>query len=90
MTALGRGPGEVGRGPALCARGHVVQSPHLFECRAREGTALLCLRHALTFGPLARRSLTVALIVGTVVTAINQGPGFLSGHLDPSLSWKCP
>lgn len=82
--------GPAGHRPAVCTRGHVVHSSPLFEVRARDGTALLCLRHALTSAPLARRSLAVALTVGTVVTAINQGPAFLSGHLELPLAWKIP
>jgi hypothetical protein len=40
-------------------------------------------RHALrkTFaGPSVRRSLAVALVIGTLLNAINQGPEILSGH----------
>jgi hypothetical protein len=90
VKGLGSASEATARRAAVCARGHVVRSPHLFECRTRDGTALLCLRHALTSAPLARRSLTVALVVGTVVTVINQGPAFLSGHLELSLAWKVP
>jgi hypothetical protein len=36
--------------------------------------------------PSLRRSLLIALIVGTVVNAINQGPEMLTGHV-PVL-WK--
>ena len=31
-------------------------------------------------GPSARRSLMVALIIGTLLNAINQGPEILTGH----------
>ena len=31
-------------------------------------------------GPSVRRSLTVALIIGTVLNAINQGPEIFAGH----------
>jgi hypothetical protein len=58
--------------------------------RAPEGTLLRCLRCALTYGPLVRRSLIVALIVGTVLTAINQGNVILRGDFPPSLYWKIP
>lgn len=49
-----------------------------------------CLRCALTYGPLVRRSLIVALIVGTILTAINQGNIILRGDFPPSLYWKIP
>jgi hypothetical protein len=31
-------------------------------------------------GPSVRRSLTVALIIGTLLNAINQGPEIVTGH----------
>lgn len=35
----------------------------------------------MTFAwPAVRRSLTVAIVIGTVLNAINQGPEVLSGH----------
>jgi hypothetical protein len=37
-----------------------------------------------------RRSLIVAVIVGTILTAINQGNVILSGDFPPSLYWKIP
>lgn len=40
--------------------------------RFRGGT-LRCGRHALRYRPMLRRSLITALIVGTVLTGINQG-----------------
>ena len=37
-----------------------------------------------------RRSIIIALIVGTVLTAINQGNIILGGDFPPSLYWKIP
>lgn len=37
-------------------------------------------------GPILRRSLAVALIVGTVLNAINQGPEIVGG--EPVVVWK--
>jgi hypothetical protein len=37
------------------------------------GGALRCGRHAALYPPVLRRSLITALLVGTVLTAINQG-----------------
>jgi hypothetical protein len=56
----------------------------------REGTLLRCLRCSLTHGTLVRRSLIVALIVGTILTAINQGNIILRGDWPDSLYWKIP
>lgn len=61
-----------------------------YEVRAGEGKAARCLRCALTYGPLVRRSLLICLIVGTVLTAINQGNIILQGDATPALAWKIP
>jgi len=62
----------------------------MYEVRSPHGAMVRCLRCALTYGPLMRRSLIVALIVGTILTAINQGNIILNGDFPPSLYWKIP
>jgi hypothetical protein len=42
------------------------------------------------YPPVARRSITIALIVGSVLTAINQGDALLAGAWSPALLWKVP
>ena len=49
-----------------------------------------CLRCALQFGPMLRRSLAVALVVGSILTAINQGNIILDGDFPSALYWKIP
>ncbi|MDA1258249.1 MAG: nitrate/nitrite transporter NrtS [Chloroflexi bacterium] len=49
-----------------------------------------CLRCALRFRPMLKRSLIVAAIVGTVVTGINQGDFIVSGDLYRAMAWKIP
>lgn len=49
-----------------------------------------CLRCALRHRPLLRRSTLTAVVVGTVLVLINQGPELLSGALAPALVWKVP
>jgi len=50
----------------------------------------LCLLCALRFRPMLRRSFYTALVVGTILTAINQGTVIASGDLPGSLAWKVP
>lgn len=50
----------------------------------------LCLRCALLQPSLLRRSFLTALVVGTILTAINQGNVLLEGSLPASLLWKVP
>jgi hypothetical protein len=45
---------------------------------------------ALRHGPLLRRSLLTALVVGTVLVAINQGTALASGDVPSALAWKVP
>src|SRR5215468_1988175 len=61
-----------------------------FRLQTREGPATLCLRCALCCRPLLRRSVGIALVVGTVLAAINQGDALLSGRWDTPLAWKVP
>jgi hypothetical protein len=39
---------------------------------------------------MLRRSGLIAVVVGTVLTAINQGDILLAGHWSPALAWKLP
>lgn len=40
--------------------------------------------------PAVRRCLVIALVVGTLLTALNHGDALLRGTVDPSLIWKAP
>ena len=61
-----------------------------FRLESAEGPRIVCLRCAVRHGPLLRRSVGVAIVVGTVLTAINQGGAILAGAWTPSLAWKIP
>lgn len=39
---------------------------------------------------ILRRSLGASLVVGTLLTAINQGPELLAGQFTPAMLWKIP
>ena len=45
------------------------------------GGAVRCFRCAVRYPPVLRRSLITALVVGTILTAINQGNRFLDGDI---------
>ena len=62
----------------------------VYEMRSGAGHTLRCLRCALTHRPLVRRSLLIGLIVGTVLTAINQGNIIAQGGFPAALYWKVP
>ena len=70
-----------------CGREHVRL---LFLFRSPSGSAHKCLRCALRHPPLVRRSLGIAVIVGTVLLAINQGDVLLAPRWPSALAWKVP
>ena len=54
------------------------------------GGVCRCLRDTLRHPPLLRRSFYTAVVVGTILTAINQGTVIAGGDLPASLIWKIP
>ena len=61
-----------------------------FRLESSDGSRVVCLRCVLRHGPLLRRSIVVAIVVGTVLTAINQGGVILAGAWTPALALKIP
>ncbi|MCH7735014.1 MAG: nitrate/nitrite transporter NrtS [Chloroflexi bacterium] len=45
---------------------------------------------AVRFPPLLKRSLVICLLVGTLLTAINQGNFILAGDFQLAMAWKIP
>ena len=79
------------QGNVQCERCEAVLRSNAYEVRtAGRGRALRCLRCALLHAPLLRRSLVIALLVGTLIVAINQGNVILAGDFPASLYWKIP
>lgn len=74
------------------ARGSCSQCGASLENRAAYtlGGARRCLRCTLAYKPLVRRSALTALVVGTILVAINQSTVLFDGSLSLSLLWKIP
>jgi hypothetical protein len=60
--------------------GYRLPTPH--------GPVTKCLRCAVRYRPLLRRSTLIALVVGSVLVAINQGDALVAGRWDRALIWK--
>jgi hypothetical protein len=56
----------------------------------RIGGGWRCLRCTLRYGPLLKRSALTALVVGTLLTGINQGSEMVVGVFPAALTWKVP
>lgn len=54
------------------------------------GQITKCIRCALRHSALLRRSLTVAAVVGTILTFLNQGDIIFAGEWKSPLYWKLP
>ena len=74
-----------------CARcGQAFGARAAYQFQTPEGLSRKCLGCALLHAPMLRRSGVIAVIVGTILTAINQGDALLAGHWAPALAWKLP
>ena len=73
-----------------CQRCQVTLRRSAYEVRTGDGRSPRCLRCALMHRPLVARSLIIAFIVGTILTAINQGNVILGGDASLALAWKIP
>lgn len=71
-----------------CSLGH--SSTARFRFARQSVTEFKCTRHALVHRPLVRTAAITALVVGTILTLINQGNLLLAGHLPAALLWKIP
>ena len=70
-------------------------TPVCSRCFSRPARFLLqanlrCLRCAVLYRPMLRRSFFTALVVGTILTAINQGNLIAQGELSSTMLWKIP
>jgi hypothetical protein len=54
------------------------------------GGVVRCLRCALSYCPMLRRSALTALVVGTILVAINQGEVLVGGTFGSRLLWQIP
>ncbi len=57
---------------------------------ADSGMVVKCTRCAVRHRPMLRRSLTVALVVGSLLTVLNQGDVLFAGSWKDPLYWKIP
>ena len=74
-----------------CGRCHrLVDEGMLFALGTSMGDMLKCLGCALRHTPMLGRSLVAAALVGTVLTALNQGDLIITGDWASALFWKVP
>ncbi len=76
--------------PAACGRCERAFGGSAYELRGPDGIARRCLRCGLRYRPLVIRSLLISVVVGTLITAINQGNTLIGGRAGAELFWKIP
>jgi hypothetical protein len=75
----------------MCAGcGHLLGGRTAFELHTDQGSVLKCLACAVRHAPMLARSARIALIVGTLLTAINHGDVIVGGHWMAAMIWKIP
>ena len=67
-----------------------VSGQPIAEVRAPDNDVLKCLPCAIRHMTMIRRSLKVALFVGTTLVLLHQGDTFWSGTWSTTLYWKIP
>ncbi len=70
-----------------CDRELAAVSYELPSERGRQSHCLMC---AIRFPPMLRKSLVICLLIGTMLTAINQGNFILAGDFQWAMAWKIP
>jgi hypothetical protein len=79
---------HIGNGWAFAFRSTGEPLAHHDAAPATE--VIKCFSCALKHRPVLKRSFIAAIVVGTVLTMLNQGDALLSGQLDNALFWKIP
>ena len=78
-------------GEHTCERCHRLMDEGMaFALGTSMGDVLKCLWCALRHTPMLKRSLVAAALVGTVLTALNQGDLMITGDWASALFWKVP
>ena len=74
--------------------GRMARIGRAFTFRPRQAgpddATVKCILCAPRHGPMLRRSAVVAVVVGTILTLLNQGDGLLTGQWNNALYWKIP
>ena len=84
--------------PRICLRcGAEIKAKRGFSFKGQsDGTSadvaptVKCFTCALRHGPMLQRSIIAALVVGTILTLLNQGDVLVSGSWNNALYWKIP
>ena len=79
-------PTRQGRGFAF----KVTAEPNIGDSEKQAGQISKCFLCALRHWAMLRRSLTVAVVVGTILTFLNRGDIIFAGEWKAALYWKIP
>ena len=78
-------------GEMLCSRCKcTLRSGRTFTFSVPAGDRIVCLICSLYHRPMLKRSLITALVVGTLLTFLNQGDHLFAGTWKPAMYWKIP
>jgi hypothetical protein len=78
------------RADKMCVKCLRTLEDKAYEMPSPLGRLPHCLTCALRYLPLLKKSLIICLIVGAVLTAINQGNFIVEGDFQSAMAWKIP
>ena len=73
-----------------CGRSIAGRGSYTFRPRGGAPGTTKCFPCAVQHRPMLKRSLVASVVVGTILTALNQGDAIIAGQLTGALAWKIP
>ena len=67
-----------------------LRNGRTFTFNTPTGDRIVCLVCSLMHKPMLQRSFITALVVGTILMALNQGDHLFVGTWKPAMYWKIP
>lgn len=89
-TGVGRSQAFIQADLACESCGRLLRKGRRFTFKIQGMEVVKCLWCCFCHKPMLRRSMMASLVVGALLTAINQGTLIFAGSWDDALYWKIP
>ena len=78
------------RSDQTCVKCRRTLEYRTYQMPSPSGRLPHCLGCAVRYQPLLKKSLIICMVVGTILTAINQGNFIVTGDFQTAMAWKIP
>ena len=89
-VGVGQSAGAIQAGSGCASCGRLLREGRRFIFKVQGVEVVKCLWCCFRHKPMLRRSVMASLVVGALLTAINQGTVLFAGSWDNALYWKIP